>query len=75
VLTGMAGDAAKGAKAVKDAGGYVFAQDEATSVSFGMPAQAIKAGAVDEVLALDEIAPAIEKRVVKLLRLAPVGAR
>jgi two-component system chemotaxis response regulator CheB len=75
VLTGMGGDAAKGAKAVKDAGGWVLAQDEATSVIFGMPAEAIKAGAVQEVLGLDEIGPAIEKRVAKLLRLAPVGAR
>jgi len=75
VLTGMAGDGANGAKAVKDAGGCVLAQDEATSVIFGMPADAIKAGAVDEVLPLDEIGPAIEKRVVKLLRLTPVGVR
>jgi len=75
VLTGMGGDAAKGAKAVKAAGGYVFAQDEATSMIFGMPAEAIKAGAVDDVLGLDEIGAAIEKRVAKLNRLAPVGAR
>jgi len=75
VLTGMAGDAANGAKAVKNAGGCVFAQDEATSVIFGMPAEAIQAGAVDEVLPLDDIGPAIEKRVAKLLRLAPVGVR
>ncbi len=53
VLTGMGNDAAKGVKAVKAAGGYVFAQDEATSMIFGMPAEAIKTGAVDEVLALD----------------------
>jgi two-component system, chemotaxis family, protein-glutamate methylesterase/glutaminase len=74
VLTGMGGDAAKGAKAVKGVGGYVLAQDEATSMIFGMPAEAIKAGAVDEVLGLDEIGSAIERRVAKLNRLAPVGA-
>jgi two-component system chemotaxis response regulator CheB len=75
VLTGMGGDAAKGVKAVKSAGGTVFAQDEATSMIFGMPAEAIKTGAVDEVLPLDAISGAIEKRVGQLARLAPVGAR
>jgi len=75
VMTGMGNDAAKGAKAIKTAGGYVLAQDEATSMIFGMPAEAILAGAVDEVLALDNIGPAIEKRIAKLSRLAPVLAR
>jgi two-component system chemotaxis response regulator CheB len=75
VLTGMGCDAAKGVKSVKAAGGYVLAQDEATSMIFGMPAEAIKTGAVDEVLALDEISTAIEKRVTKLTRLAPVVTR
>jgi two-component system chemotaxis response regulator CheB len=75
VLTGMGADGAKGVKAVKAAGGYVLAQDEATSMIFGMPAEAIKTGAVDEVLALDDIGAAIEKRVTKLSRLTPVGAR
>jgi two-component system, chemotaxis family, protein-glutamate methylesterase/glutaminase len=75
VLTGMGNDAAKGVQAVKAAGGYVIAQDEATSVIFGLPAEAIKTGAVDEVLALEEISAAIEKRIAKISRLAPVGAR
>jgi len=75
VMTGMGNDAAKGAKAVKAAGGYVIAQDEATSMIFGMPSEAIQAGAVDEVLPLDNIAPALEKRVSKLGRLAPVVVR
>jgi len=75
VMTGMGNDAAKGAKAVKAAGGYVIAQDEATSMIFGMPAEAIQAGAVDEVVALDSIAPAIEKRVAKITKLVPVGVR
>lgn len=74
ILTGMGGDGARGAKALKDAGGFVVAQDEATSVIFGMPSEAIKAGAVDQVLPLDEIAPAIEKRVAKLSRLVPAVA-
>jgi len=75
VLTGMGADAAKGVKAVKAAGGYVLAQDEASSVIFGMPAEAIKTGSVAEVVALDDMASAIEKRVVRLCRMAPVGAR
>jgi two-component system, chemotaxis family, protein-glutamate methylesterase/glutaminase len=75
VLTGMGSDGAKGVQSVKAAGGYVITQNEATSMIFGMPAEAIKTGAVDEVLGLDEISAAIEKRVAKLLRLSPVGAR
>jgi two-component system chemotaxis response regulator CheB len=73
VLTGMGNDGAAGAKAIKAAGGIVFAQDEASSVIFGMPAEAIKAGAVHQVLALDDIYPAIEKRVLGICRLAPIG--
>jgi len=75
VLTGMGSDGTRGARAIKSAGGLVLAQDEATSVIFGMPAEAIKAGAVDQVLGIDDIYPAIEKRVLGLSRLAPVGAR
>jgi two-component system, chemotaxis family, protein-glutamate methylesterase/glutaminase len=75
VLTGMGNDAAKGVKFAKAAGGYVIAQDEATSMIFGMPAEAIKTGAVDEVLPLEEIGSAIEKRVLQIARLVPVGAR
>jgi two-component system chemotaxis response regulator CheB len=75
VLTGMGNDAAKGVRSVKAAGGYVVAQDEATSVIFGMPAEAIQTGVVDEVLALDDISVAIGKRVAKLCRLVPVAAR
>jgi two-component system chemotaxis response regulator CheB len=75
VLTGMGNDGAQGAKAIKRAGGHVIAQDEATSVIFGMPAEAIKLQAVDQVLGLDDIYSAIEKRVLALTRATPVGAR
>jgi two-component system, chemotaxis family, protein-glutamate methylesterase/glutaminase len=74
VLTGMGNDGAQGAKAIKIAGGHVIAQDEATSVIFGMPAEAIKLQVVDQVLGLDDIYSAIEKRVIALTR-APVGVR
>jgi len=53
----------------------VVAQDEATSVIFGMPAEAIKSGAVDQVLGLDDIYSSIENRVLGLTKLAPTGAR
>jgi two-component system, chemotaxis family, protein-glutamate methylesterase/glutaminase len=74
VLTGMGNDGAQGAKAIKKAGGHVIAQDEATSVIFGMPAEAIKLQAVDQVLGLDDIYSAIEKRVIALTRV-PAGVR
>jgi two-component system chemotaxis response regulator CheB len=75
VLTGMGNDAASGVKAIRAAGGHVIAQDEATSVIFGMPGEAIKTGAVNEVLSLDQIGAAIEKRATKLARLVPAGAQ
>jgi two-component system, chemotaxis family, protein-glutamate methylesterase/glutaminase len=75
VLTGMGSDGANGAMAIKAAGGLVLAQDEATCVIFGMPAEAIKAGAVDQVLGIDDIYAAIEKRVLGISRPAPVGVR
>jgi two-component system chemotaxis response regulator CheB len=75
VLTGMGNDGAAGAMAIKSAGGVVFAQDEATSVIFGMPDEAIKTGAVSQVLGIDDIYAAIEKQVLAICRIAPVGAR
>jgi len=73
VLTGMGSDGARGAKLIKNARGMVIAQDEATSVIFGMPAETIKAGVADQVLGIDEIYAAIEKRVLALSKAAPVG--
>jgi len=75
VLTGMGSDGTRGARAIKTAGGLVLAQDEATSVIFGMPAEAIKAGVVDQTLGIDDIYAAIEKRVLGLCRATPVGVR
>ncbi len=56
VLTGMGSDGAQGACAIKEAGGRVIVQDEATSAIFGMPRATIEAGAADEVLPLERIA-------------------
>jgi len=75
VLTGMGSDGARGARAIKTAGGFVIAQDEATSVIFGMNAEAIKAGVVDQVLGIDDIYSGLEKRVLTLSKATPVGVR
>ena len=74
ILTGMGNDGCRGAQLVKAAGGHVIAQDEATSVIFGMNAEAIKSGVVDQILPIESIYPAIEKRVLYLLGAAQVGA-
>lgn len=59
VLTGMGDDGAEGLLEMKRVGASTLAQDEATSVVFGMPREAIARGAVDEVLPLPGLAPAI----------------
>ena len=55
ILTGMGNDGAKGMQELHDTGAYTIGQDEATSVVYGMPKEAFKAGAVDTVLPLDKI--------------------
>lgn len=59
VLTGMNGDGATGVEAVKLMGGTVIAQSEATCEYYSMPKAAIATGAVDFILALEAIAPAL----------------
>ncbi len=58
ILTGMGNDGTKGLAAVRRAGGYVIAQDEITSVVWGMPGSAVEAGVVDEIRGIRDIAPA-----------------
>ena len=58
ILTGMGRDGTVGLGAVQRAGGYIIAQDEATSVVWGMPGSAVQAGLADEVIALPDIAGA-----------------
>jgi len=59
ILTGMGRDGTVGLGALKRAGARVFAQDQETSVVWGMPGSAVEAGVADEVLPLPRIAPAI----------------
>lgn len=56
IMTGMGDDGAKGLLEMKEVGAKTIAQDEKTSVVFGMPKEAIKLGAADKVLPLDHIA-------------------
>ncbi|MES2959535.1 MAG: chemotaxis response regulator protein-glutamate methylesterase [Pseudomonadota bacterium] len=62
MLTGMGADGAKALRAMRDAGAYNLAQDEASCVVFGMPREAIAHGAVHEVLPLAQIAPHLLER-------------
>ncbi len=56
ILTGMGDDGVEGLRHVRRAGGRILAQDEASSVIFGMPREAQRAGVVDHVVALDDVA-------------------
>jgi two-component system chemotaxis response regulator CheB len=59
ILTGMGDDGARGMKEMKDAGAHNFAQDEKSSVVFGMPKMAIDHGGVDTILPLKDIPAAV----------------
>jgi two-component system chemotaxis response regulator CheB len=61
VLTGMGSDGLHGAQAVVAAGGHVMAQDEETSVVWGMPGQVAHAGICSAVLPLADIAPRLTR--------------
>lgn len=56
ILTGMGADGARGLRAMREAGARTIAQDEKTSVVWGMPGEAVKIGAAEKVLPLDRIA-------------------
>jgi two-component system chemotaxis response regulator CheB len=62
MLTGMGADGAKAMREMRDAGSYNLVQDEASCVVFGMPREAIAAGAAHEVLPLQKIAPTLLDR-------------
>lgn len=62
VLTGMGQDGMLGARQIRDAGGEMLVQDEATSVVWGMPGAVARDGSADAVLPLDQIADAVNRR-------------
>lgn len=66
LLTGMGKDGADGMGAIRAAGGLTIAQDEATSLVYGMPKAAVDAGHADKVLALHDIAPTLVKTIVSM---------
>lgn len=55
IMTGMGDDGARGLKEMREAGAQTYAQDESSCVVFGMPKEAIKLGAVEHVVGLDQI--------------------
>jgi len=59
IMTGMGDDGARGLKEMRDAGAKTIAQDEASCVVFGMPKEAIKLGAAEQILPLEQIPAAI----------------
>ena len=73
VLTGMGSDGTKGAADLVAQGASVLAQDQATSVVWGMPGAVASAGLAEEVLPLDQLAPAITRRVASAKVAATTG--
>ena len=66
LLTGMGSDGAKGLLSIKQAGGYTIAQDEFSSVVWGMPKAAVDLGAAHEIVALDKVTQRLLHQVIKV---------
>jgi two-component system chemotaxis response regulator CheB len=64
IMTGMGDDGAKGMLEMKEAGAVTIAQDEASCVVFGMPKEAIKIGAVDKIISLENITPTVLREMI-----------
>ncbi len=56
ILTGMGADGAQGLNQMRQAGARTLAQDESSSIVFGMPMEAIKCGAAETIVPLDQVA-------------------
>jgi len=63
VLTGMGSDGTRGAEVIREAGGEVIVQDEATSVVWGMPGNVVAASQADRICPLGTIGPEVVRRV------------
>jgi two-component system chemotaxis response regulator CheB len=61
ILTGMGDDGAEAIRDVRDAGGKTIAESSETAIIFGMPSEAIRTGAVEQILPLGQIAGAIQR--------------
>jgi two-component system chemotaxis response regulator CheB len=73
ILTGMGYDGLRGMEVLKAHGAYVIAQDEATSVVWGMPGAVVNAGLADSVVPLDRVVPEILRRTTRQSSLALSG--
>ena len=73
VLTGMGCDGLAGSRMVRQSGGQVLAQDEASCVAWGMPGQVVTAGLADGVFPLADLAHEIHRRTKNQLRLNRTG--
>jgi two-component system chemotaxis response regulator CheB len=74
VMTGMGADGLRGAQAIHEAGGRIFAQDEQTSVVWGMPGFVAQAGLAEKILPLESIGPEIVRTVNAQMRgMAPLA--
>ena len=62
-MTGMGADGARGAQHIREAGGGIVVQDEASSVVWGMPGAVVSAGAAETICPLPEISQEIVRRV------------
>jgi two-component system chemotaxis response regulator CheB len=65
IMTGMGDDGARGLEEMKQSGARTVAQDEATSVVFGMPKEAIARGCVDKIVPLSQIAPELMRAIAR----------
>src|SRR5204862_774439 len=74
ILTGMGQDGLRGCEAIREAGGQVLAQDEASSVVWGMPGAVVRAGLADEVLTPERIGYEVARRLTAR-EAAPAGSR
>ena len=71
ILTGMGDDGARGLKEMHDVGACTLAQDEASSVVWGMPGEAVKHGGVDEIVSLSQVA----RRICALVQQGSAGMK